>query len=151
MSEWEAAVYTESSAQPLWWPRGWGREGGRVVLVFLNLYRSEGFPGGSDDKASARNAGDLGSIPGLGRSPGGGNGNPLQYSCLENPMDGGAWWATVHGVSKSQSWLSDFTSLIVVTRKVTWVWRFFVFVFYRGERCLIAHSVYLMNRGQRAI
>ena len=49
------------------------------------------FPGGSDSKASAYNAGDQGSIPGLGRSPGEGNGNPLQYSCLENPMDGGAW------------------------------------------------------------
>jgi len=62
-------------------------------------------------KASAYNAGDLGSIPGLGRSAGEGNGNPLQYSCLENPMDGGAWRATVHGVSKSQTRLSDFTSL----------------------------------------
>ena len=50
-----------------------------------------GFPGGSEVKASAFNAGDPGSIPGLGRSPGEGNGNPLQYSCLENPMDGGAW------------------------------------------------------------
>ena len=49
------------------------------------------FPGGSDGKASSYNVGDLGSIPGLGRSPGAGNGNPLQYSCLENPMDGGAW------------------------------------------------------------
>ena len=49
------------------------------------------FPGGSDGKASAYNTGDLGSIPGLGRSPGEGNGNPLQYSCLENPMDGGTW------------------------------------------------------------
>ena len=49
------------------------------------------FPGGSDGKVSAYNAGDLGSIPGSGRSPGEGNGNPLQYSCLENPMDGGAW------------------------------------------------------------
>ena len=49
------------------------------------------FPGGSDGKASAYNAGDLGSIPGLGRSPGEGNGNPLQYSCLENPMDRGTW------------------------------------------------------------
>ena len=68
-----------------------------------------GFPGGSEDKASACNAGDLGSIPGLGRSPGEGNGNPLQYSCLENPMDRGAWWATVHGVLKSQTRLSDFT------------------------------------------
>ena len=61
----------------------------------------QGFPGGSEVKASARNAGDLGSIPGLGKSPGEGNGNPLQYSCLENPMDGGAWQATVHGVAKS--------------------------------------------------
>ena len=68
-----------------------------------------GFPGGSEVKASACNAGDLGSFPGLGRSPGEGNGNPLQYSCLENPMDGGAWWATVHGVAKSQIRLRDFT------------------------------------------
>ena len=68
-----------------------------------------GFPGGSEVKASACNAGDLGSIPGLGRSPGEGNGNPLQYSCLENPMDGGAWWAIVHGVAKSRTQLSDFT------------------------------------------
>ena len=60
-----------------------------------------GFPGGSEVKASVCNMGDLGSIPGLGRFPGEGNGNPLQYSCLENSMDGGAWWATVHGVAKS--------------------------------------------------
>ena len=60
-----------------------------------------GFPGGSDGKEFACNAGDQGSIPGLGRSPGEGNGNPLQYSCLENPMDRGAWLATEHGVSKS--------------------------------------------------
>ena len=62
----------------------------------------KGFPGGSDDKESACNAGDLGLIPGSGRSPGEGNGNPLQYSCLENPMDRGAWQATVHGVTKNQ-------------------------------------------------
>ena len=62
-------------------------------------------------KPSACNAGDLGSIPGSGRSPGNGNGTPLQYSCLENPMDGGAWWATVHGLAKSRTQLSDFTSL----------------------------------------
>ena len=60
----------------------------------------ETFPGGSDGKASACNAEDLSLIPGLGRSPGEGNGNPLQYSCLENLMDGGAWWATVHQVPK---------------------------------------------------
>ena len=72
-----------------------------------------GFPGGSEVKASACNAGGLGSIPGLGRSPGEGNGNPLQYSCLENPMGGGAWWATVHGFAKSQTRLSNFTSLYI--------------------------------------
>ena len=76
-----------------------------------------GFPSGSDGKASAHNAGDPGLIPGLGRSPGDGNGNPLQYSCLENSMDGGAWWATVHGVAKSQTGLSDFTSLTIPYRK----------------------------------
>ena len=64
---------------------------------------STGIPGGSEDKASACNAGDPGSIPGLGRSSGEGNGNPLQYFCLENPMDRGAWQATVHGVAKSQT------------------------------------------------
>ena len=66
-----------------------------------------GFPGGSEVKVSASNMGDLGPIPGSGRSPGGGNGNPLEYSCLENPMDGGAWWTVVHGVAKSQTQLSD--------------------------------------------
>ena len=66
-----------------------------------------GFPGGSDSEESACNVGDPGSGPGLGRSPGEGNGNPLQYSCLENPMDGGAWRATVHGVTKSWTQLSD--------------------------------------------
>ena len=60
-------------------------------------------------KASTHTAGDLGLIPGSGRSPAEGNGNPLQYSCLEKPMDGGAWWATIHGVSKSQTRLSEFT------------------------------------------
>ena len=64
---------------------------------------SRGFPGGLEVKVSACNAGDLGSIPGSGRSPGEGNGNPLQYSCLENLMDGGAWWATVHGVAESDT------------------------------------------------
>ena len=62
---------------------------------------SRGFPGGSDGKESACNAGDPDSIPRSGRSPGEGNGNPLQYSCLENPMDRGVWWATVHGVAKT--------------------------------------------------
>ena len=67
-----------------------------------------GFAGGSDGKESICNAGDLGLIPGLGRSPGDGNGNPLQYSCLENSMDRGAWWATVHRVAESDTieWLT---------------------------------------------
>ena len=67
------------------------------------------FPDGSDGKVSACNAGDPGSIPGLGRSPGEGNGNPFQYCCLENSMDWGAWWAIVHGVAESRTWLSNFT------------------------------------------
>ena len=67
------------------------------------------FPSGSDGKAFAYNAGDLGSMPGLERYPGKGNGTRLQYSCLENPMDGAAWEATVHRVAKSQTRLSDFT------------------------------------------
>ena len=69
------------------------------------------FPNGSSSKESAYNAGDtgdVGSIPRSGRSPQGGNGNPLQYSSLENSMEGGAWWATVHGVPKSQTQLSHF-------------------------------------------
>ena len=65
------------------------------------------FPGGSDGKESACNTGDMGSIPELGKSPEERNGNLLQYSCLENPMDRGAWWATVHGVTKSRTQLSD--------------------------------------------
>ena len=64
---------------------------------------------------SVCNAGDPGSIPGLGRSAGEGNGSPLQYSCLENPMDGGAWLATVHGVAKSRTRLSDFTTTISIS------------------------------------
>ena len=65
----------------------------------ISLYTD--FPGGSDGKASVYNVGDLGLSPGLGRSPGEGNGNPLQYYCLENPMDRGGWWARVHGLTKS--------------------------------------------------
>ena len=66
-----------------------------------------GFPGGSDGKESTCNAGDLGLIPGSGSSPGEGNSNPFQYSCLENSMDKGVWQVTVHRVAKSQTQLSD--------------------------------------------
>ena len=64
------------------------------------------FPGGSDGKESVHDVGDWSSIPGLGRSPGEGNGNPLQYSCLENPMDRRPWQATVHGVAKNWTQLN---------------------------------------------
>ena len=71
-------------------------------------------PGGSNDKASACCAGDPGLIPGLGRSPGEGNGNPLQHSCLENPMHEGAWKATVSGITKSRTQLSGFSFSVSV-------------------------------------
>src|SRR5574339_1058885 len=87
--------------------------------------------GGSAGKESACNAGDWGSIPGSGRSPGEGNGNPLQYSCLENPMDGEAWWATVHGVAQSRTRLSDFT---------------FTFHFHALEKQMATHSSVLAWR-----
>ena len=70
-----------------------------------------GFPGGSRVKNPPANTGDMGLIPGLGRSPGEGSGNPLQYSSLENPMDRGAWRAPVHGVTKSQTRLSNETTM----------------------------------------
>ena len=73
---------------------------------------------GSDGKEAACNAGGPGSIPGLGRSPGEGNGNPLQYSYLENPMDGGAWWAADHGVAKSQTRLRLSLSLAALFKIV---------------------------------
>ena len=94
----------------------------RIFKPFLKLARWTGlliaeviwiwlrFPGGSEVKVSACNEGDLGSILGSGRSPGEGNGNPLQYSCLENPMDRGAWWATVHGVAQSRTRLKQLSS-----------------------------------------
>ena len=79
----------------LWYPQT------LTHLFNMGKYQGLGSPCGSYSKESAYSAGDLGSIPGSGRSPGEGNGNPLQYSCLRNPMDGRAWRATVHGVTKS--------------------------------------------------
>ena len=75
------------------------------AMKLKDAYSLESYvqPGGSDGKASACNAGDPGSFPGSGRSPGEGNGNPLPYSCQENSMDGEAWWTTVHGVAQSRT------------------------------------------------
>ena len=81
----------------------------RPTLRFSNIYILLGFPCSSNGKESACNAGGLGSIPGSGRSSGEGNGNPLQYSCLEKPMDRGAWRATVCGISKSWTQLKQLT------------------------------------------
>ena len=95
-------------------------------------------PGGSDGKAFAYNAGDLGSIPGSRRSPGEGNSNPLQYSCLENPMERGAWKAAVHGVAEGQTRLSNFT---------------FTFHFHALEKEMATHSSVLAGEfhGQRSL
>ena len=79
----------------------------QVVMLHLVLSKTEGFPGDSDSNESACNAGNPGLIPELGRSSGERNGNPFQYSCLENSMDRGAWQATVHSITESQTWLSD--------------------------------------------
>ena len=81
----------------------------QVCSLHLSFSSPPNFPGGLDSKVSAYNPGEPGAIPGWGRSPGKGNDNPLQYSCLENPMGGGAWWTIVHGVAKSQIQLSDLT------------------------------------------
>ena len=86
-----------------------GKENNYLKIQNNDHFGEQDFPGGSDGKASVYTAGDLGSIPGSGRSPGEGNGNLLQYYCLENPMDRGAWQATVHGVAKSWAQLCDFT------------------------------------------
>ena len=89
------------------WMDGERKEVERRGRATVDKMTSLGLPGGSDSKESACSAGDLGLIPGLGRSPGEENGNSLQYSCLENSMDKGVWWATIHGVAKSQTRLSD--------------------------------------------
>ena len=107
-------ILLEESSPSLWWFSH------RSVLSSTQLYSDlqvtqhdslefflHSFHAGSDGKESACSVGDLGSIPGSGRSPGEGNGNPLQCSCLENPMDGGAWWASVHGVAENRTRLSD--------------------------------------------
>ena len=81
----------------------------RCIITLCTTKKEKlGFPGGSDGKGFANSVGDIGSIPVSGRSPGDENGNPLQYSCVENPMDRGAWQAMVHRVAKSQTQLSNF-------------------------------------------
>ena len=94
-----------------WWAAIYGVSQSRILLKRLSssssIHEKSGFPCGSADKESACNAEDLGWIPGLGSSPGDGNGNAFQFSCLENPHGQRSWRATVHGVTKSQTQLSD--------------------------------------------
>ena len=98
-----------------------------------------GFPGGSDCKESACNTGNLSLIPGSGRSPGEGNDNPFQHSCLENPIDRGTWLSTVHGVAKSWTRLSDFT----FTFKLLYYFYHLSF----SETIYFTHSIlYLLNQ-----
>ena len=96
------AWYTAASK----WIKIWMIQYLTEFLYFHMIYYNEDFPGSSDSKESVCNARDLSLVPGSGRSPGKGNGNPLYYSGLEIPMGRGAWWATVHRVTKSQTWLS---------------------------------------------
>ena len=81
-----------------------------IYKFFSLIFMTKFFPGGSAVKESAYSAGDMGLIPVLGRAPKGGNGNPLRYSCLENPMDRGAWWAKVHRVTKSWTRLKQLST-----------------------------------------
>ena len=97
--EWVAISFSRWSSQPGDWTH--------VSLIAGGFFTS--WATREDSKESACNERGLGLIPGSGRSPGEGNGNPLRYSCLENSMDWGAWWATVHGVKKNRIWLSDYT------------------------------------------
>ena len=101
--EWVAFPFSRGSS--------WPRDQIQVSCIagrFFTSWATRDFPGGSDGKESTCDAWDLGSIPGLRRSPAEGKGYPLQYSCLENSMDRGAWQAVVHGVAKSRTWLSNF-------------------------------------------
>ena len=90
-----------------------------IELFHCLSYWDNCVPQWLNSNASACNAGDLGLIPGWGRSPGGGNGNPFQYSCLENPMDRGVWWTTVHGLLKSWTWLSDWAQCSPLGHKLS--------------------------------
>ena len=110
-----------------------------------------GFPVGSDSRESVCNAGDPGSIPGVGRSPGEGNGNPLQYSCLENPMDRGTWQLyTDHGVGKNQTLLSDWSTTIVIWGgNVTWWFREVGFLRHNSNKQI--NTIIKNNGGSKSI
>ena len=114
----EMATHSSTLAWKIPWPEERDRLQSMGSVTESDMTGWLGFPGSSEVKASDCNAGDLGLNPGLGRSPAERNGNPLQYSCLENPMDGRAWWATVHGVAKSRTRLSDFTFTFILSSQL---------------------------------
>ena len=97
-----------------WWAAIYGVTQSRTRLKRLSSSSSKGFHDSSVGKESACNIGDPGSTPGSRRSPGEGNGNQLQYSCLENPMDTGAWQATVHSVAKSQTQMKQLSTCTIL-------------------------------------
>ena len=105
-----------SKLEQTFWPTQYYNSGGQSPK-WASLGNIRGFPGGPDGKESACNVGDPGLTPGPRRSPGEGNGYPLQYSYLDNSMDRGSWWATVHGIARSQKWLSDLISSFSLFRK----------------------------------
>ena len=92
-----------------------------VFCISIQILELLSFPRGSEVKVSACNVGDLGSIPGSGRSPGEGNGDPFQYSCMENSMDWRAWWATVHRVAKSRTRLNNFAFTLEIFVLILWI------------------------------
>ena len=98
-------IYVEISA--IWKPSHQQENNAAKIKIVKSYYYNKGLPTVSVVKNLPAKAGDVGLILGSGRSPGEGNGNPLQYSCLENPMDGGAWWTAVHGVTKSRTRLNN--------------------------------------------
>ena len=116
---------TDYKAQVPWPPEGepWGTHTQEFPSGQDHIQNLQGFPGDSVGKESTCKAGGSGSIPGSGRSPGEGNGNSLQYSWLGNPRDREAWWATVHGVTKSQTrleWLTQHNSTLLQNRSKHW-------------------------------
>ena len=115
-----------------------------MVVICVRLLLQLGFPGDSDGKESACNAGDPYLITGLGRSLGEGNGNPLQYSCLEDLMDRRTWWATVHGVAKSQIWLRWLHVLIVT------IWYLILIVWLKANHLMPSDLCPLLKPAFRA-
>ena len=116
---------------------------GSLASPRWHLFVCTGFPGGLEGKASACNAGDPGSIPELGRSPGEGNGSQLQYSCLGNPIDGGAWEAAVHGVAKSRTRLSDFTFTFILFKSLKYFLLPNWFININGPLRTVNHETFL--------